>query len=57
VTGLRRFARMVIETTHRRYGLYAGGELIAAPADNNRLRYLVHGVGSSAGEFAIVKAY
>jgi hypothetical protein len=37
--------------------LYAGGELIAAPADNNRLRYLVHGAGCSAGEFAIVKAY
>jgi hypothetical protein len=37
--------------------LYACREIIAAPAYNNRLRYLVHEAGYSAGEFAIVKAY
>lgn len=44
---------MVIETTHGRYGLYDCREIIAAPADNNQFRYLVHGGGRSAGKFAI----
>ena len=37
--------------------LYACREIIAAPVDNNQLRYLVQGAGRVAGKFVIGEAY